>query len=173
MFKKFGDDIAKHQEPDMDWIDKNDRVRQRALEGISLQIKDTKEVLKRMKDNRKHSIQIQEAILPDLTQKIENSEFGQMLEKCDSKTVFALQRILNHDLNLYKNYGYYVLTIEEKIHTKQVFKAELQQQYDHIEIMPPPSEVLNAEIERRIAVKNKLKPAIPIVLVQKKKEKKK
>ena len=163
MFKKFGDEIAGHKEPDLDWIDKNDRVRDRALEGLALQIKESTEVVKRLKDERKSSKQIQESILPDLTQKIQDTELGQMLEKCDAKTILYLQQILNKDLNLYKNYGYYVLTIEEKIHTKQVFKAELQQQYDSIEILPPPSEVLNAEIERRIAIKQKLKPAIPVM----------
>ncbi len=163
MFKKFGDDIAEHREPDKDWIDKNDRVRDRALEGLSLQMKEADTVLKRLKEDRKSSKQIQESILPDLGQKIQDTELGQMIEKCDGKTILELQQILNKDLNLYKNYGYYVLTIEEKIHTKQVFKAELQQQYDSIEILPPPSEVLNAEIERRIAIKQKLKPAIPVV----------
>jgi len=174
MFKKFGDEIKEFKEDDADWIEKNDRVRDRALEGLALRITNSKKTIERMEEKRKKINTIQQAILPDLAQKVEDSPVGEALlaamdkEKIDSKDVLFLQKVLNKDLNLYKNFGYYVTTLEERIHTETIFNAELQAQYDTIEILPPPSEVLNAEIEKRIAAKQNIKQAIPAKVQQKK-----
>lgn len=166
-FKKFGDDIDKNKEPDDTWIDKNDRVRTRALQGLSKQINQSSEAITRLTQEHKKEKQVKDAIIPNLAQKIEDSEIGAViLEAIKDKTikwahVMQLQSILNNDLNLYKNFGYYVTTLEEKIRGERTFQAELQQQYDTIEILPPPSEILDAELERRIAEKQNLKPAVP------------
>ncbi len=160
-FKIIGAEVADHQVKDEDWITKNDRVRERSLEGLSEQIYHCDLVLKRLNDDRKKVKQMHENILPDLTQKVQDTELGEMLEKCDAKTVLYLQKVLNRDLDLYKNYGYYLLTFDEKIQTREVLKAELQQQYDTIETLPPPSEVLDRVVERKIAQKLKLAPALP------------
>jgi len=173
MFKKFGDDIQTHKEDDADWIERNDRVRERALEGLSIKIKKSDTTITRMEEKRKKINEIQQAILPDLAQKVEDTEVGQVIlegidkEKIVWKDVLELQKILNKDLNLFKNFGYYVTTLEERIHTENIFNAELQVQYDTIEILPPPSEVLNREIEKRIADKQKLKQPMPAVVQQK------
>jgi len=159
MFKKFGDDIQTHKEDDADWIERNDRVRESTIT--------------RMEEKRKKINEIQQAILPDLAQKVEDTEVGQVIlegidkEKIVWKDVLELQKILNKDLNLFKNFGYYVTTLEERIHTENIFNAELQVQYDTIEILPPPSEVLNREIEKRIADKQKLKQPMPAQVQQK------
>ncbi len=178
-FKYFGDEIQKHKEPDDTWIDKNDRVRDRALEGLSKQIKKSDTAIERLEQDLKKEKQVKDAIIPNLAQKIEDSEIGAViLEAVKDKTikwphVMQLQTILNNDLNLYKNFGYYTTTIEEKIRGERTFQAELQMQYDTIEILPPPSEILQAELERRIAAKQNLKPAVPIQEVPKEKPKRK
>jgi len=144
-FKEFGDYIVEKETED--WIDRNERVRKRALEGIAKNIAKAKEAFKRLQDQLWGAREIHNKIKLKLAQKLEDEPFGE---------------VLINNLNIEKNYGYYVATLEEKIKGQHIFLSELVQQYDAIEILPPPSAVLQAELEKRIAEKQKLTPALPL-----------
>lgn len=158
-FTEFGTDAMEAEKED--WLDRNERVRQRALEGLSLKIKKQSGVLKRLEDQLSHAKELHDGILQKTGEKLLETNLGQAVSHLDQKDVMILAKILVNDLNLEKNYGYYVTTIEDKIKMEEVFVSELVQQFDAIEILPPPKTILEAELERRIAEKQNLKPAIP------------
>ena len=177
MFKKFGDEIVQFKEKDEDWISKNDRVRDRALEGLSTNVRKCGitliELAKRLKETEK----IQQAVLPGTAEKLLNTKLGEAIDHLKSGDVFTIYKIINNDINMYKNYGFLVDQITSNIRSERTLKAELQQQFDYIEILPPPSEILDRVIERRIAEKLKLAPALPelakVTITDKKGKKKK
>lgn len=177
MFKKFGDEIAQYQIKDEDWITKNDRVRDRALEGLSTNVIECDGTLSELKERLKKAIEIQEAVLPDTVARLQNTKLGEAIEHLKPGDVFAIYKIINNDINMYKNYGYLVEQITSDMRAERTLKAELQQQFDIIEILPPPSEILDRVIERRIAEKLKLAPALPelakVTVIEKKGKKKK
>lgn len=173
MFKKFGDEIAQYQVKDEDWITKNDRVQDRALEGLSTNIRECNGSITEQKKRLKKAIEIQEAVLPDTAARLQNTKLGEAIEHLKPGDVFAIYKIINNDINMYKNYGYLVEQITNDMRVERTLKVELQQQYDTIEILPPPSEILDRVIERKIAQKLKLAPALPEPAIVKKKGKKK
>lgn len=172
-FKKFGVEIAENKEPDEDWYDKNDRVRDRALEGLSRQIKKSDENLSIMNQRLKNSKEIQVNILPNACEKIiGETSLREFVDSLKPKEFFALYGMMGGDLNMWKNYGYLVETINNNIRAETILQMELQQQYDSIEILPPPSEVLDATIEKRIAEKQGLTQPTPEQQIQEQKKKK-
>ena len=161
-FKKFGDEIANHKEPDEDWYAKNDRVRDRALEGMSRQIKKSEENLSLMSKRLKNAKEVQINILPNACEKIyEKTGIQEFVKSLKPKEYIALLGMLGGDLNLWKNYGYFIETINNNIRAETIFQMEMQQQYDALEIIPPPREILDAMIERRIAEKQGLTQPTP------------
>ena len=161
MFKKFGDEIVQFKEKDEDWITKNDRVRDRALEGLSTNVRECDNSLASLEKRFKKTVEIQNAVLPDTVAKLQQTKLGEAIEHLKTSDVFAIFKIINTDINLWKNFGYLIEMISSNFKAERTLKAELQQQYDFIEILPPPSEVLDRVIERRIAEKLKLSPALP------------
>lgn len=159
-FTAFGTDAMEAEKED--WLERNERVRQRALEGLSIKIKKQGGVLKRLEDQLTKAKKLQDDILFKTGEKLADTRLGEVIETFDYKTIMQVTKILVNDLNLEKNYGYYVATIEDKIKMEEVFVSELTQQYDAIEILPPPKTILEAELERRIAEKQNIKPAIPV-----------
>ena len=126
--------VDKEQE---DWIDRNEKVRKRTLEGLALKLENANVIIKEVKTHITKYEEIQVDIQEDK----------------DDKD--------HYDLNLYKNYGHLIGTFYGTLHQQEVFAAELQQQYSAIEILPPPKAVLEVELEKRIAEKQNLAPAIP------------
>ena len=177
MFKKFGDEIVQFKEKDEDWITKNDRVRDRALEGLSTNVRECDNSLASLEKRFKKTVEIQNAVLPDTVAKLQQTKLGEAIEHLKTSDVFAIFKIINTDINLWKNFGYLIEMISSNFKAERTLKAELQQQYDFIEILPPPSEVLDRVIERRIAQKLKLAPALPelakVTVIEKKGKKKK
>ena len=177
MFKKFGDEIVQFKEKDEDWITKNDRVRDRALEGLSTNVRECDNSLTSLEKRFKKTVEIQNAVLPDTVAKLQQTKLGEAIEHLKTSDVFAIFKIINTDINLWKNFGYLIEMISSNFKAERTLKAELQQQYDFIEILPPPSEVLDRVIERRIAEKLKLAPALPelakVTVIEKKGKKKK
>lgn len=177
MFKKFGDEIAQYQVKDEDWISKNDRVRDRALEGLSNNVTQCDDALETLEKRLKKTTEIQQAVLPDTVAKLQQTKLGEAIEHLKMSDVFAVYKIINTDINLWKNFGYLVEMISSNLKAERTLKAELQQQYDFIEILPPPSEILDRVIEKRIAEKLKLAPALPelakVTVIEKKGKKKK
>ena len=177
MFKKFGDEIVQFKEKDEDWITKNDRVRDRALEGLSTNVRECDNSLASLEKRFKKTVEIQNAVLPDTVAKLQQTKLGEAIEHLKTSDVFAIFKIINTDINLWKNFGYLIEMISSNFKAERTLKAELQQQYDFIEILPPPSEVLDRVIERRIAQKLKLAPALPelakVTVIEKGKKKKK
>lgn len=160
MFKKFGDEIAQHKEPDEDWLSKNDRVRDRALEGLSRKIKSSDDTIDDYNTRIRESKQVHLAILPNAASQLEKTALGGIITRLDVKKMLEIYNLVGSALNMHKNYGYYVETIINNKREEITFHAQLQQQYDTIEILPPAKEVLNAMIERRIAEKNNIKPLV-------------
>ena len=177
MFKKFGDEIVQFKEKDEDWISKNDRVRDRALEGLTTNVRDCDYSLTALEKRFKKTVEIQQAVLPDTVAKLQQTKLGEAIEHLKTSDVFAIFKIINTDINLWKNFGYLIEMISTNLKAERTLKAELQQQYDFIEILPPPSEILDRVIEKRIAEKLKLAPALPeltkVTVIEKKKKKKK
>ncbi len=175
-FKIFGDEIFQHQIKDEDWISKNDRVRDRALEGLTQNVRKCDDALETLEKRLKKTTEIQHVVLPDTVAKLQQTKLGEAIEHLKTSDVFAIYKIINTDINLWKNFGYLIEMISSNLKAERTLKAELQQQYDTIEILPPPSEVLDRVIERRIADKLKLTPALPElakVTIKEKKVKKK
>jgi Ni,Fe-hydrogenase I large subunit len=171
-FKIFGDKIEANKQIYESWIEKNDRVRDRALEGLSRNVKNCDDNIVGLKEHLKKAQSVQAAIIPKMVDTVNDSEIGRMLKHVDFKVTLAIYQELSKDLNMYKNYGYYVETISNNLRAETILKAELQQQYDTIEILPPASEVLDREIERRIAEKQHLQPINSEAQVQEAKNKK-
>lgn len=158
-FKKFGNEIAEYREKDEDWIAKNDRVRDRALEGLSRKIKNSDEEIERYRTRIREQKAIQLAILPNAAEKLENTALARIITKLDVKKMLEIYNLVGSTLDMYRNYGYYTETIINNLRAEIILHVQLQQQYDTIEILPPAKEVINAEIERRIvAAKNNLLP---------------
>lgn len=157
-FKEIGSKIVDAEEMEDDWFGRDERTRKRMKEGLSIQIINTDKNIERMTQRLKKAQEIQAAILPDLVSKVSDSKLGRILENVDMNVVMEVYKIISNDLNMWKNYGYHVDGIETNIRNEVTFKAELQAQYDTIELTPPLKQQLEQEIERRIAEKNNLKP---------------
>jgi len=157
-FKEFGQELTEAE--DENWIERQDKVRKRALEGLTIQIKYADNQIKGIENRLKKSVDMQGMLLDSLINNVEDSELGDILKetlgRVDAKVAMAIYKQLANDINMWKNYGYLVETTQATLNREIIFKAELQMQYDGIEIMPPPSAVLEAEIEKSIAAKNEL-----------------
>lgn len=163
-FKEFGQELTDAEEEN--WVERQDKVRKRALEGLTIQIKDSETQIQGISNRLKKSIDMQGMITDSLITNVEDSELGSVIidaiGKVDAKVAMAIFKQLANDVNMWKNYGYLVEQVQKQLQAERTFKAELQMQYDGIEIMPPPSAVLEAEIEKSIAAKNELfAPKIP------------
>jgi len=159
-FKKLGSEIAQYREKDEDWIDKNDRVRDRALEGLSRKIRYSDEVIGGYRTRIREQKAIQLAILPNAAEALADTALAGIISKIDVKVMLQIYNLIGSSLNMHKDYGYYIEQIINNKRAEIVLHAQLQQQYDTIEILPPAKEVLNAEIEKRIAIKNNLMPKV-------------
>lgn len=163
-FKRLGMIITEEEEHD--WIERNDIVRKRALEGIALKIEDLKPRIQVAREAVDESREMQKQLLPKTIERAKKShlkEFFDMLAEDEEKEAFfEIISFLGGYLKEYANLGY---LFNQELQTEKMlmtYNAELQQQYDSIEILPPPSEVLEAELEKRIAAKQNLYPvAIP------------
>jgi len=161
-FKQLGDEIAQYKEKDETWIEKNDRVRDRALEGLSKQLKKSDSRLVQLKNQLTSVTEMQINILPNTAEKIQNeTSLGEFIKTLGVKDLMDLYTMIQTDINMWKNYAYLIQTIGNNLRAETTLNLEVQQQYDSIEIMPPPSEILNAEIERRIAAKQGLTQPTP------------
>jgi len=166
-FKQFGNEIAEHREKDEDWIDKNDRVRDRALEGLSRKINNSDNEIEKYQRRITEQKAIQLTILPNAAEKLteKGGALAGIISDLNVKKMLRIYKLINSSLDMHRNYGYYVETIINNLRAEITLHAQLQQQYDTIEILPPAKEVLNAEIERRIAAKNNLliqQPLLPV-----------
>lgn len=156
-FKVFGNEIQEQNALKGEtWIETNTRVRDRSLEALSRQINDADEKISDTEKRLRVAKDTMDEILPETANKLAESELGMALENIDRKTIFAIFKLISNDLNMWKNYGYYVEQINSNLRAERTFKAELQMQYDTITIMPPAEEIINAEIEKRIAERNNL-----------------
>jgi len=135
IFSELGTKIVEDEQED--WIDRNEKVRKRTLEGLAIKLENCKTTITELKDHIVKYTEIQ-------------SDIQEIKGKDD-----------HYDLNLYKNYGFLILSSYSTLHQEEIFAAELQQQYSAIEILPPPKAVLEVELEKRIAEKQNLAPAIP------------
>jgi archaellum component FlaC len=155
-FKKFAEQITEYE--DTDWLENEANERTRALEGISKMIQEREETLERHEKRLKKMLEIHNAILPNLVQKVEDSKVGRVLANMDMDDVLEVYKIISKDLDMYKNYGYHIDGIESTIRQESIFKAELQMEYSAIKMKPPIKERMIAELEKRIAEKNNLQP---------------
>lgn len=153
-FIEFGDEIAKNQPEDQDWFSKNDRVRYRALEGLSLKIHNSDQMIENILNRIKEMKEIQDSILPQTTDDVKEWLIEIDPDKFDHKGLLLLYAKIGNDLNLHKNYGYLIETIYKELREEKELHARLQAQYDTIEITPPPLEVLNSMIAKRIEIAN-------------------
>jgi len=157
-FKEFGQELVDAE--DENWIERQDKVRKRSLEGLAIQIKDAEKIVEGVSDRLVKTRDVQESLMDKLVEDVEDSELGIIIQdavgKIDSKIVFAIFTQLTNNLIMYNNFGQLVEKIQRQLQGERTFKAELQMQYDGIEILPPPSAVLEAEIEKAIATKNAL-----------------
>jgi len=156
-FKAFGITLVENE--DEDWIERNDRVRKRALEGLALNIKKSNDVVKRLQDQLSDAKKVMDEIMPRGVANLEDTKLGEVIDSMSQTVMMKVYNIIDNTLNMHKNYGYYVGSIEQNIKGQELFKVELQQQYDTIEILPPPSQILSAELEKRIAARNALAEA--------------
>jgi len=157
-FKEFGQTLVDKE--DENWIERNEKVRKRALEGLTIQIKDAEKQITLTQKRMEKTRDIQESLIDTMVENIDNTELGSIIldavGKIDPKVCFAIFKQLTNDINMYKNYGYLVNQEQRQLQSERTLKAELQQQFDGIEILPPPMAVLEAEIEKSIAEKNEL-----------------
>lgn len=172
-FKEFADQIATQENED--WIEKNDRVRARALEGIAVKIGEVEVNLERIQEQIKEAKHMQRTGLDETESELQNTEVYKMvkdyLDHMDSKLFMIMITVLRKSLDQHKAYGFLLSGLAQQERASITLKAELQQQYDAIEILPPPSAVLEAELEKRIAAKQGLfKPAVPTAEQQVKKK---
>lgn len=171
-FYEFGDKIEKNKLIYESWVDKNDKVRDRSLEGISRNVVQCDSTILEIKKRLEKAQEMQAAIIPKIIDRVENSDVGAVLKNVDFDVILGIVKAVSSDLNLWKNFGYYAETISNNLRAEIVLKAELQQQFDAIEIMPPASEILDREIERRIAEKQNLQQVTPAEQAQEIKRKK-
>ena len=163
-FKEFGQTLTDAEEEN--WIERQDKVRKRALEGWSIQIKDAEKIIETVQKRLEKTRDVQESLMDKAVSEVENTELGSVIQdaigRMDAKIVFAIYTQLSNNLMMYQNFGTLVERIQRQLKEERTFMAEMQQQYDGIEIMPPPSAVLEAEIEKSIALKNELfAPKVP------------
>ena len=158
-----------------DWLERNDIVRKRALEGISVKIQDLKPRITLIREVVDEARKMQKLLLPNAIDKAKKGHmqifFQELAEDEEAETFFEIVNFLSNYLKEYANFGH---LFNQQIQTEKMmltYAAELQQQYDAIEIMPPPSAVLELELEKRIADKQKLfKTAMPQLESQKEKK---
>lgn len=170
-FKRLGSIITEEEEHD--WIERNDVVRKRALEGIAVKIRDLDPRISIIREAVDESRKMQKDLIEKTISKAKTTHlqvfFQELAADEEKEAFFEIVRFLSGYIKEYANLGY---LFNQQILTEKaflVFAAELQQQYDSIEILPPPSEVLEAELEKRIAAKQNLYPvAIPEKQEQKK-----
>jgi len=157
-FKDLGEKQVEKEEED--WFEKNKRVRLRALSGISNDIKDSEKRITRLTSQLGTAREIYNGMMGHVIEDVENSSSYEHLQDVVSELkqshILELYNILDRGLNMQKNWGYYINTLEQTLNKEHIFKSELQQQYDSIEIIPPPEQVLEILIEKRIAEKNNI-----------------
>ena len=137
-FKEFGQLLVDSE--DENWIERQDKVRKRALEGLTLRIKESKKQIEAIVLRRNKMIDVQESILPKMIDDVEETEMGelvnQIIGRMDHKVCLAIYKKLGDNVNMYKNYAYLVEQIQKQLQSERTFEAELQMQYDGLEIMP-------------------------------------
>lgn len=157
-FKEFGQILSDAEEET--WIERNTKVRKRALEGLSIQIKDAEKMVETVQKRLEKTRDVQESLMDTVVEDVEKTELGEIivdaLGRIDSKVALAIFRQLSNNLIMYNNFGVLVERIQRQLQGERTFKAELQMQYDGIEILPPPEAVLDREIEKAIAAKQDL-----------------
>lgn len=158
-FKDFAAMIVDAEE--QDWIERIERIRARALEGISVKIETAKEDVKLVLTQLSTNKKFQDAAIIDTVAYLKKSPIGIALGKLDEEAFFDLVAVLRKELDVHKAYGFLINNNLAQLRADRIYAAELQQQYDAIEILPPPSAVLEAELEKRIAERNNIRPAIP------------
>lgn len=159
-FNHYAEQIIEAEE--QDWIARNEKVRKRALEGISTKIKIAKEDLKIIEKQLDTNQKFQEAAIHDTVEYLKKSPIGIAMGHLKEEDFFDLVSLLRRELDIHKSYGFLLVQDIQQLRSQRTFAAELQQQYDSIEILPPPSAVLELELEKRIAAKQELmQPAIP------------
>jgi len=105
------------------WVDRNTRVRVRAIEGFANTIYEVSKLRKRFSQR-----------LEKILNKIES------LEKSGKKST-------NNEIEKLETK---LVSYERIVRKNTVLESELKQQYDAIQILPPSNEVLEAEIEKYI-----------------------
>jgi len=162
-FRDFGAELVENE--DQDWLERNEQARKRALEGLARDIILTETRITRTTKQLKAAKEIHESIMGNMIEQAEETEFYNEIQniigELDQKKILQIYKMLDSSLNMQKNYGYYVATLEKAVQEFETFKAELKAQYDTIEILPSPKAIFEAEMEKRIAERNAIMEKIP------------
>jgi len=162
-FRDFGAELVENE--DQDWLERNEQARKRALEGLSKDIILTETRITRTTKQLKAAKEVHDSIMGNMIEKAEETEFYNEIQniigELDQKKILQIYKMLDSSINMQKNYGYYIVTLESKVQEFETFKAELKAQYDTIEILPSPKAIFEAEMEKRIAERNAIMDKIP------------
>lgn len=162
-FREFGAELVENE--DQDWLERNEQARKRALEGLARDIILTETRITRVNKQLNAEKEVHDSIMGNMIMKAEETEFYNEIQniigELDQKKILQIYKMLDSSLNMQKNYGYYIATLESKVQEFETFKAELKAQYDTIEILPSPKAIFEAEMEKRIAERNAINEKTP------------
>jgi len=118
--KKFDDfAVTLVEAEEENWIERQDKVRKRILEGLSVQVIDAESQITNTKKRFDKTIDIQEQLIDTMIDNAENTELGGILKdvigRMDLKVVLAISKQITNDLNMWKNCGYLVEKIDGQL----------------------------------------------------------
>ena len=170
-FHKFDEELA-DEGIAASWIEKNNAAKTRAKEGFSRDIKKCDNRIEDLQSRLTQAKEKQKLLEVKVLNDVLESELGEFLGQVDMKTVYAILNKIVDTTNLWKNMGYYVETISNNLRSEIILQNELKQQFEIIDLMPPASEILDREIEKRIAAKMNLTEQTEAKVQQEMKKKK-
>lgn len=175
MFNAFAKEIDMQKElVGQSWLERIDAARDRALEGYSRTIQDSKQRLVKLEDEVAKIKALRDAMTDEAFEAVKESKLGQqiisIIGSIEPKDLFTIITLLRDKLGLNATYTQLVLYALREVRAERTFIAEQQQQFDGLEMMPPLQQVLNLEIEKYIAAKQNLYP-VAVEDQQKHKEK--
>lgn len=143
------------------WIEQADDTRSQAIEGFTTKIE---EADKRIIETRKvydEVSQVHFELRPRYLEKLNKSEVGKKLGVLEPEEFSQLIMFLKGYLKEYAEIGFLRESWNKELRQERIYKTELQMQYDDLRLTVPPSIVLDTLMEKAIAEKMNMKPALP------------
>ena len=144
------------------WIEQADDTRVQAIEGFNYKIEEAENRIIEVKKVYDEVSQVHFELKPRMIKKLNDSEVGKKLGHLEPEEFSQLIMFLRDYLKQYVDMGFLRESWNKELRNERIYKTELQMQFDDLKLTVPPSIVLDALMEKAIAEKMNMVPALPV-----------